>query len=373
MRNNGAVLIAAASGRALAASARRGGYVPLVADFFADQDTVAVAQAHVRLESAGGARMGADELLAALETLAAGRAPCGVVWGTGFEDRPELLAEIARHWPLLGNGPETVACVKDPAAFAQLCRRCEVPHPEISLTRPGAVAGWVAKRAGGAGGVHIRVEPDASGTERGYYFQRRVRGTPVSALLLADGRRIQLLGFSSQWPSPAPGQPFRYGGAVRPAPLGRATAATMADALRRLVASTGLVGLNSFDFLVDGDDFHLLEVNPRPGASFGLFEPMGGSLFAWHVTACRGELPHALPSFDAAKAGAIVYSDREIAIMPPLDWPDWTADRPRAGSSVASGAPLCTVIASAACAERARSLVEERAANILIALHARLS
>ena len=34
------VLIAAISGRALAASARRGGYVPLVADFFGDADTL---------------------------------------------------------------------------------------------------------------------------------------------------------------------------------------------------------------------------------------------------------------------------------------------------------------------------------------------
>ncbi len=36
-----AVLIAATSGRALAASARRAGYRPLVADFFGDHDTIA--------------------------------------------------------------------------------------------------------------------------------------------------------------------------------------------------------------------------------------------------------------------------------------------------------------------------------------------
>ncbi|MGA6998581.1 MAG: tetrahydromethanopterin C1 transfer protein, partial [Pseudolabrys sp.] len=34
------VLIAAASGRALAAGARRAGYVPLVVDGFGDQDTL---------------------------------------------------------------------------------------------------------------------------------------------------------------------------------------------------------------------------------------------------------------------------------------------------------------------------------------------
>src|SRR5262245_54486082 len=94
-RSGTAVLIAAASGRALAASARRGGYAPLVADFFGDQDTIAVAAAHVRL--CGGLEHGMrfDGVLDALESLATHEEPAGIVCGTGFEDRPEVLANIA--------------------------------------------------------------------------------------------------------------------------------------------------------------------------------------------------------------------------------------------------------------------------------------
>src|SRR5439155_1009047 len=95
-----AVLIAAAAGRALAASARRGGYAPLVADFFGDRDTVAAARAHVRLDDGLRRGMTADALLAALAMLAAKERPQGVVCGTGFEDRPALLARIAERWPL---------------------------------------------------------------------------------------------------------------------------------------------------------------------------------------------------------------------------------------------------------------------------------
>src|SRR5215216_628167 len=147
------VLIAAASCRALAASARRAGYVPLVADFFGDQDTLALAQSHVRL--AGGLTHGmvAEEVIAAFATLSGGQRPCGVVCGTGFEDRPEILAQIARRWPLIGNDAQTVARIKDPIAFAQLCRECGVPHPEISLKAPAKdPADWLVKRRGGAGG-----------------------------------------------------------------------------------------------------------------------------------------------------------------------------------------------------------------------------
>ena len=141
MREPTAVLIAAASGRALAASARRGGYVPLVADFFGDQDTVATAHAHVRLPDGLAHGMRRDDVLAALERLAMAREPAGVVCGTGFEDRPELIGVIARRWRLFGNTPEIVARTKDPFAFAKFCRDCDIPHSAGSLVWRGHGAG----------------------------------------------------------------------------------------------------------------------------------------------------------------------------------------------------------------------------------------
>jgi predicted ATP-grasp superfamily ATP-dependent carboligase len=147
----------------------------------------------------------------------------------------------------------------------------------------------------------------------------------------------------------------------------------MAAAVGRLVAAIPLVGLNSADFVVDGDDFHLLEINPRPGATFDIFEPRGGSLFALHVAACRGMLPAEPPIYHDAAAGAVVYADCDFAAMPALDWPDWAADRPVTGSSVKAQAPLCTVIASASSVAQAKMVVERRAATILATLRARPS
>ena len=151
-----AVLVVAASGRALAASARRGGFLPLVVDYFGDSDTLALAHAHARLDDGLARGMTADALDAAFAALTAGCEPRGVVCGTGFEDRPELLAHIARRWKLFGNSAETVARLKDPLAFASLCEDLAIPHPATALARPGDASGWLAKRRGGAGGSHIR-------------------------------------------------------------------------------------------------------------------------------------------------------------------------------------------------------------------------
>jgi predicted ATP-grasp superfamily ATP-dependent carboligase len=417
-----AVLIAAASGRALAASARRAGYAPLAVDYFADQDTIANAHAYVRLDCGLEHGMQAPEVIAALQTLSEQNDAYGVVWGSGFEDRPNLLRDIAERWTLLGNGPDVVEHVKHPMLLAKLCRSCDIPYPETRLDPPDDKTGWLIKRIGGAGGTHIREarevltsprlrgEVDARSAagegaspstqtrgdapspgllrnptsprkrgevearETAFYYQRRAVGDPISALVLADGKAAMLLGFSTQWSSSRPSNPFRYGGAAQPATLSPEFADALTAVVQRLTASIGLLGLNSFDFLVEGSKFHLLEINPRPGATIDIFEPAeSGSLFALHVDACRGRLPDRAPVLDSAAASAIVYAPTDIPQLPSFDWPDWSADRPIAGSFISAQSPLCTVLARAATAAQAQELVKERAQAILARSRARLS
>ena len=358
------MLIAAASGRALAASARRGGYVPRVADAFGDSDALAAAAAHERVDLLDR-ELDDEKVIDALARLADGVKPAGIVCGSGFEDRAGLLTRIAERWPLLGNAPDTIARLKNPLRFAALSRDADVAHPETSLQRPADTTDWLTKRAGGAGGWHIRPVGKTDVAGEGVYFQRRTEGEAVSALLLGDGRTVMVLGFSAQWCSPLPRHPFRYGGAVRPAALSEDLVQEMTSALTRLTATLPLTGLSSADFLVDGDRFLLLEINPRPGATFDLFEPEHGpSLFALHVEACAGRMPDAGPRLEGAMAGAILYAARDIEGMPVLDWPDWASDRPVPGSAVKADAPLCSVFARAETAAEARGRLERRMAEI---------
>jgi predicted ATP-grasp superfamily ATP-dependent carboligase len=259
--------------------------------------------------------------------------------------------------------------VKDPCAFATLCRKAGIAHPDTVASPPREATGWLAKRTGGAGGGHIAragSRPRGHGT---FYFQRATPGMPVSALFLADRRRAVVLGFSTQWAAPTRLRPYRYGGAVRPAALAPALAAALVSATQRLMQAIPLVGLNSADFLVDGNEFRLLEINPRPGATLDVFEPAAGSLFALHVAACESELPGAPPRLDDACAAAIAYADVDIAAAPATDWPDWTADRPVAGTAIKAGEPLCTVKATAATAAAAKARVDERLAEVLAMVH----
>src|SRR4029079_15964686 len=57
----------------------------------------------------------------------------GVVYGSGFEDRPPLLAKIAERWPLLGNGPSVVERVKSPEVLFTELARLGIPHPRTVM------------------------------------------------------------------------------------------------------------------------------------------------------------------------------------------------------------------------------------------------
>jgi predicted ATP-grasp superfamily ATP-dependent carboligase len=361
-----AVLIVSASARALAQSARRAGYAPLAVDFFADDDTREAAEACIYLADGLARGFVLDSLMAACERLANGRTLAGVVYGSGFEDRPALIEAMGKQWRLIGNPSEVVARLKDPLAFADLCRQLEIPHPETQIDRPAEASNWLARQRGGSGGSHIRSAAAEPPADAETYFQRRVEGRPVSALVLTDSARCAILGFSEQWAVFHCERPFRFNGAVRPALIPASIEQALTAAVRRFCLRTPLVGLNSLDFLASDRGYWLLEVNPRPGATLDIFEPESRqeeSLFALHVAACNGRVGPT-PRLAGAVASQIVYSDCEIVASPDLAWPAWARDRQSVGSRVAKDAPFCTVVAGGATAVDARRTLTERAAAI---------
>ena len=357
------VLVVALSARPLAASARRSGLGVTALDLFADADTAAMADRCLALPSRR-LRLPGQALRRALALPDL----CGVplVYGAGFEDRPELLAALERDRPVIGNAAGTVARLKDPFAFAALLARLGIPHPEIATSPPDDGGGWLMKRAGASGGGHIR--PAGRRVPAGHYLQRRMPGRPVSLLFLADGRRVLPMGFSRQWAAPASRQPFRYGGAVGPLPVPRmreGIAAAMTAAVSRIAAEIGMVGLNSADFLTGPEGWCLLEINPRPGATLDLFDrpPMPG-LLGLHMAACAGELPQTLPALADCRAAMVVYARAPVLLDGRVRWPDWTADRPCTPAHIPAGAPLCTVLADAADPIGARRLAGRRAREL---------
>jgi predicted ATP-grasp superfamily ATP-dependent carboligase len=367
-----AFLLVSQSGRALAAAAARAGRTAVGIDGFADRDTRGLARDWLRLPLDADGAFETDALADAATHLSPAGQCLGLVYGSGFEAQPERLARIADNRPLLGNAPAVLAACADPIRFADLCRTLHLPHPETRLDAPDAPSGrsnpggWLAKRAGASGGFHVR---DAAGLTAapGRYFQRHAAGVPHSLLFLADGRSSRPVGFNRLFAAPtqAPG-PWAYAGAtaLRDAPPGAGPA--VLAAAQALTAALGLRGLNGIDFVVDGNDWTLLELNARPTATLDLWDaPPLPPLFDCHVQACRGRLPIALPRPATSRAVAVVYAGASLCVPAGFAWPRGCADLPAAGTGFGPGEPVCTVHATGEDADDAERQAQRQRQQIL--------
>ncbi|MET0313642.1 MAG: ATP-grasp domain-containing protein [Hansschlegelia sp.] len=360
--------VVALSARALAGSARRAELRALAIDLFADGDTRELAAEAVRVRS-GRRGFEGPALLDALRTHAPEGLP--VVLGAGFEHAPSLMRAIAERNPVLGASPETVRRLKRPDRLASLLAEAGVAHPEIrpAHSAPPPDGAWLSKRIGASGGAHIR---PAGGAAQGRYLQRRVEGRSISALFLADGASARVVGFSEQWLDPAPGAPFRYGGAVGPIALPADLAAQVAADLDRITRATGLVGLASADMIVPegGPSYWMLEINPRPGATLDVFDRGDmPSLLRLHIDAFEGRLPASLPAPVGAQAAAVLYAGFPVSAAS-IERPVWTTDWPSCEEVVPAGAPVCSIVAAAASPSAARALLDERRAALQSLLRA---
>lgn len=357
-----ALAVAGLSVRALAEAASREGCEVIALDLFGDADTRAVASRWMPIGEPGALRLDAEALLAALGTVAARGDVAGWIAGSGFDSRPELLAEAAQRLPLIGTPAATQRLVRDPARFFATLAAAGIAHPEVRHTLPDdseALDGWLLKDARGCGGWQVSRLADGDGASlgQGRYLQRESPGVPMSATFVGNGNDksggATVLGFNRLLTRRFGRHPFVFCGAIGPLVLPPAVERRVRAAVDMLAEAFDLRGLGSLDFLLDGDEVRVLEVNPRVPATIALYthaRPIEA-----HLKACsHGSLP-VPPSAAGVRGFEIVFARRALrldarACASLADWPR-CHDRPfvdDTAGSVASfepGDPLCTLSA----------------------------
>jgi predicted ATP-grasp superfamily ATP-dependent carboligase len=180
-------------------------------------------------------------------------------------------------------------------------------------------------------------------------LQATIDGILASAVFLADGRKALLLGITRQFAGVKGlgASAFAWSGNVAPfgdAPIQK----NVEKAIRSLTSVFKLKGLNGIDFIIHNEVPYLLEVNPRPPASFELFERLSGiNAFQMHMDACQGILPKTLPVYQSGMCWGkgIVYATHDIWVGDTCTWAsNELADIPHTGEEIPAGAPVCTIL-----------------------------
>ena len=392
--NSPQLLILGVSARAAACSALRGGYAPLAADCFRDEDLVAACEC-LRIDRYPGD----------LEHAAGAFPACPWLYTGGLENHPQLVDRIAERRTLLGNSGRVLREVRNPFRLAEALRQAGLPSLEVSAVPPGAGRGiWLRKPRKSGGGQRIefnsdpppkhaeanwQAEPssDVSSAPPGtFYYQQYASGTSCSAIFVAAhgkavwcGATRQLIG--TPWTG---ARGFEYAGSVGPLDVTaheRTEWEAIGDCLARRFALSGLFGV---DAVMTEEAIWVVEVNPRYTASVEVVElACDTALLPLHVRACQsGELPPAGPVSPQRRVGkAIIYAQKPGRVPVGFDAlvrrlnadpsrPS-VADIPAVGTEFRAGEPLVTVLAYAESLDAAERSLRQRVAEVQAAVGCR--
>ncbi len=356
------LLVVSCSARWLVQSAHRAGIRALAIDHYGDADTRAHAE-QVRVVPGHQESFQQPALLDACKALApAGSIP--LVYGSGIDSKPELLDTLAGDYRVIGNPPSIQRVFRDPPSFFKLLDACGIPYPEVRYRRPADPRNWLIKSGCSEGGKCVRfcAQEQAGPLE---YYQRRIQGTVHSALFLAGGGEVAVVGISDLWMLGHGDRPFLFVGAMTASEQTQAWRSQLEAWIARLVQATNLKGLNCMDFMIDRQGaLHVLEINARPSATMALYDPdFRSGLLASHILAVQDGYLEPATSRGMTRAFRVVFAMRQTPVPPGIDWPSWVADRPSAGSVIEVGQPLCTIQAESRSRNEVLALIQQRSAR----------
>ncbi len=348
------ILIVANSGRMLAQFLSAVGFRVVVIDCYADKDMQSSAQDWLKITS-----LKLEDVRVAFQQLARRNRLSHVIYGSGLESYPETLAFVEKFLPILGNNYSAFADVLNKPAFFSLLDSFSINHPEVSFALPGNFDGWLVKSFYAEGGAHIKKA--TANNQEGDYWQRFVEGMPMSVLFVAGKDRIEIAGFHRQFCEQSKNYPFLFSGVSVEMRFPEKFQRLVTGWVEKLARHYQLRGLNSLDFIFDGQDCYVLEINARPSASLQLYEK---KLIYSHIQTCLGNQPEIIYNSKNFVAYKVVFAPFDLQVkMGP--WPDWALDCPAAFTKIKKGAPLCSIVEPASTLKLPEENLEKKQQQIV--------
>lgn len=332
------LLVIAKSARMLVQMCVDAGCDAVAIDCFADSDTRHMAMHTMKVSS-----LALAEVLTAVESVRQVYGVVDLLYGSGFESHPETLAYLEKHWRIIGNTAATFQQVQDKREFFARLGSLSIPHPLVAFTQPDDNRDWLLKPWRGEGGLAIRCSKTSVDGTNGYW-QQFLEGRSMSVLFAASRNKVELIGFNEQWTVDLDSRhAFMFAGITSHAEVSDNVRRQMAEWLAVLSATYGLQGLNSLDFIIHDGSCYVLEINARISASAQLY---GKAMLLKQMQACLGRLDDSVELSSLPSAYKIVYAQKPLSVPAGLTWPEWAVDRPNPGTIVATGEPICSIIAT---------------------------
>lgn len=365
------LLLLAPSARAMAESARRACCDFLSLDFFGDADTKELCENYSLRE------FGEEYTIENLYKRAQKLNFTHIIYGSGFENHPELVAGLEKRGTVLGNDSQTLRRTRDWKNFFKVLERNGISFPRTEiLPKKEAIAAlknsrkkYLIKPLASGGGHAIYESSNAREAEddkrlgEKVLLQEYVSGTPASSTFVS-GNDFLFLGAAEQLRGTFFNR-FRYSGNVAPLKEKRAAIERMKEISHKIAEAFRLKGCNGIDFVVNKGEPYVLEVNPRiPGSAELLEKVQGFNVVEAHIRACLGESVRLkLKKSHKFYAKKILFAEKNFrySMRKRLKF---VKDVPHYGEEIPAKAPVCDVLASASTRRRCLEKLNKNEARI---------
>jgi hypothetical protein len=254
-----------------------------------------------------------------------------IVYGSGFENHPEIVEKLENKCDVLGNSSEKLRRVRDWKYFFGRLEELDIPSPKTIFP-----SNYVLKPYKTGGGQRIY--------KTQFFLQEFIPGKPISASLISNGTKVACICLTQQITG-TPANPFRYVGNIVPFECEKHLLVMIKEICEKIVKDFGLIGSIGVDMILK-DVPYVIEVNPRIQGSMEVIEKAYElNIFDMHVKSCLGDFnfsPKPKKEFWGKK---IVFAEKETKYMQ-IEKHDFVKDIPHFGEKFRAGEPICTVLAN---------------------------
>ena len=358
----------------IAASAHHAGYLVYSIDFYGDSDlqqycslSRSIVHQHPG-QSCGEFSQDYDVtlFLSYFKELITTHPIDGVILGSGLENYPEILEQIAEHSNLIGNTPDQIYHVRQTPDFFKILQSLHLPVPETHVTyhyeeakKIGKDMGYplILKPSQHFGGIGIRCVSDQESlqaffldnkTETGVIIQEVIQGTPASVSTLSTTSQTiaisvneQLSGLRQLGTSEA----YGYCGNIVPLDASEDVIDTLKTTAETICSHFRLLGSNGIDCIITkSGQCVIIEANPRIQGTIRCLEQVyDTNIIKAHVQACiQDEFSRKTWTPHRYCTRLVLYA-RKTTTIPSLQHFQGLQDIPFKGTVIKKGEPLCSL------------------------------
>tara|TARA_Y100000590_G_C15702777_1_gene1007422 strand:- start:786 stop:1907 length:1122 start_codon:yes stop_codon:yes gene_type:complete len=276
-------------------------------------------------------------------------------------------SSIFRKLKFRGNKFSTIIQLKNIKDLYSQLKELKIKTPDTYFNPPEEnMDYYIKKHIYGSGGTHIKsLEKESKiKLDKGEYVQKFIKGQTYSVVFICDiESNFKIIGINEIYYKKTSTLDFVFSGAYSNVRVSTHIQKKINRIIDFFVSNYNLIGINSFDFIVN-DDLFFLEINPRITETCFMYDHMfeNGYINA-HINSFKSTLNN-ISNNKFFFGFEHLFADEDIVIKDSFPDVNYISNIPKLNTKIKSGEPICTVHANSVSEKDLRRILDRNSSFI---------